>query len=352
MTRLLHTADVHLRSDTPERLDALHECLALAESAAVDVVTIGGDLFDGPGDAEELRPTLRNELFADRPFPIVLIPGNHDGDAFAGDVFFGNACTVLLDEPFETWTDPTATVRITGLPYRHRADDELLVALADREAFEGTEILLLHCSLEAPLGDVETGDEPATRYFPIARETLADLGFDYTLAGHYHSAHHLPLGDGGEFVYPGTPASTRSSEAGRRQVVILDTDRGEMGFEPLDSFRYERERFTVSPGEAIETCERIAEWHAQHDDANAELAIEVEGYHRMAEEAFATRLHEAAPAAAVIDDTRNVERALNHPLFDAFETALAAREWDAETTEDVWRRTVEVFASLEARGEL
>ena len=64
MTRLLHTADVHLRADAPERLDALRECLVLAESTAVDVVTIGGDLFDSPEDAEALRPTLRNELFA------------------------------------------------------------------------------------------------------------------------------------------------------------------------------------------------------------------------------------------------------------------------------------------------
>jgi DNA repair exonuclease len=158
-TRILHTADVHLTPDAPERTEALAAVLELAEDEDVDVVTVGGDLFDAPEDVETLRADLRNDLFADRPFDVLLIPGNHDVEAYRGDVFFGDSCTVLTDDPFEHWTAPAGDVRITGLPYREEPDEELLLALQDREPFDGTEILLLHCSLEAPFDDYETGDE-------------------------------------------------------------------------------------------------------------------------------------------------------------------------------------------------
>lgn len=153
MARILHTADVHLTPDRPERRDALRELLVRAEEFDVDVVTIGGDLFDRPEDVETLRSDLRNDLFTGRPYQIVLIPGNHDVEAYRGDVFFGDSCTTLTQEPFEQWTSPDESLRITGLPYMERADDDLLIALQDREPFEGAEILLLHCSLDAPFDD-------------------------------------------------------------------------------------------------------------------------------------------------------------------------------------------------------
>ena len=352
MPQILHTADVHLRSDSPERTDALRTCLSIAEEERVDVVTIGGDLFDGPEQADDLRPTLRNDLFADRPFPIILIPGNHDEDAFDRDVFFGDACTVLTDDPYEQWTDPAETIRVTGLPYRSRPDDELLVALRSREPFDGTEILLLHCSLEAPFGEIEQGDEAETRYFPVSREMLADLNFDYYLAGHYHSPHQLTFGDGCEFAYPGTPASTRSSETGRRQVTVLDTNRDKFGFRALDTFRYEREQFTATPGEEDETLEQIHEWANRYAVENAEASVFVDGYLETDEEAFNKELRAAVGSASFTDETRNIERVLNHPLLEAFETKLDHQDWEEETQTAVWQRTVNVFSRLAARGEI
>jgi hypothetical protein len=49
---------------------------------------------------------------------------------------------------------------------------------------------MLHCSPDAPF-DSETGDENARHYSPISEDQLVKLGFDYHLAGHYHSAHKL-----------------------------------------------------------------------------------------------------------------------------------------------------------------
>ena len=147
MTRMLHTADIHLTPDDQERMDALRSLLDLAEREEIDVVTISGDLFDQPENVEQLRTDLRNDLFSNRSFEIILIPGNHDIEAYRGDVFFGDSCTVITEEPFGYWTAPDGNLRITGLPYRERPDDDLLLSLQDRDPFEGTEVLLLHCSL-------------------------------------------------------------------------------------------------------------------------------------------------------------------------------------------------------------
>lgn len=352
MTTVLHTADVHLTPDDPARMAGLRAVLETAEAAAADIVTVGGDLFEGPADAEALRPTLRNELFTDCQFPIVVIPGNHDGDAFAGDVFFGDACTVLTDDPFEQWVGPAGTVRITGIPFRSAPDDDLLLDLRNREPFEGTDVLLLHCSLDAPFGDRETGDESETRYFPVSRNTLADLGFDVYLAGHYHSQHRLELADGSTFVYPGTPASTRTSETGRRRVALLDTERKSVDFRPLDTFRYEHERFTVTPGAEDQVLEEVRRWADDHAVENASATVHVDGFHATDEATFNERLVAAAGDAAVTDGTRNVRPVLTHPLFAAFESELEAREWDEATTRAVRERTVEAFAHLLARGEI
>jgi len=208
MTRVLHTADVHLASDAPERTEALDALLERAEREGIDVVTIGGDLFDDPEDVERLRADLRNGPFSGRPFDVVVIPGNHDVAAYRGDVFFGDACTVIAADPFGHWTAPDGDLRITGLPYRERPDDDLLLALQDRTPFDGTEVLLLHCSLDAPFQDDDPGDDGGRHYFPVTERLLAELDFDAYLAGHYHAPHQLSLPNGAPFTYPGTPAST------------------------------------------------------------------------------------------------------------------------------------------------
>src|SRR6056297_76958 len=128
VTTVVHTADVHLRADAPERLEALEAVLDVAEDRDADVLTIGGDLFDRPDDVDELRSDLRNRLFSDRPFEIVLIPGNHDVAAFRGDLFFGDACTVVADEEhFGTWVDPSGSYKIVAIPYRETVTDDLLL---------------------------------------------------------------------------------------------------------------------------------------------------------------------------------------------------------------------------------
>jgi exonuclease SbcD len=351
MTRVLHTADIHLTPDDQERMDALRSLLNLAEQEKTDVVTIGGDLFDQPEDVEQLRTDLRNDLFSDWPFEIILIPGNHDIEAFRGDVFFGDSCSVITEEPFGHWTVPDGNLRITGLPYRERPDDDLLLSLQDREPFEGSEVLLLHCSLDAPFDGHETGDERAHRYFPVTEELLTELGFDYYLAGHYHSPHQVSFSDGSEFTYPGTPASTRTSETGQRRVSVLDPVDG-ISFEPLDTFHYVSREFTATPGAEQELLDDVRAWNQQHITDSSEASIHVDGFVEMDEEEFHEELTAAASPASVTNETRNVEHILSHPLYRSFEAELEDTDWDDETTAKVTERTLEVFSQLTAQGEI
>lgn len=390
MPRLVHTADVHLHPDAPERRDALAAVLERAESADAHAVTIGGDLFEDEVAAERLRPELRS-LFADRPFPVVVIPGNHDRDAFAGDAFFGPAVRPATAEPFEhvriddagseatgdvagkatgdvAGDDPhESAARLTCVPYTRELSDDLLVALRDREPFDGPEYLLVHCSLEAPAANAETGDEEATRYAPVTRSELAALDFDAVLAGHYHGANRAELpsetGTSGTFVYPGTPASVTRAETGRRSLAIVDdAATPTVELDPLDAFHYDELDLTLRPGDADEAIETVRERVAVWADRDVEARIVVEGFVDRDEAEFAEALAAAAGDVPNENRTRSVAHLLDHPIYREFEShldadaALDATERDdhdpQRLLDDARDRLLAAMADLAAEGEL
>lgn len=344
MVAILHTADVHLRQDAPERMAALREVVELAASLDVDALTIGGDLFDRPRDVDELRSELRNDLFTDRGFEVVLVPGNHDLEAFRGDTFFGDACRVLLAEPFETVDLVGGAIRLVGLPYTERPTDDLMVALSEREPFDGVEVLLFHCTLDIGFRGDDLGDEAAVRYFPVTRDELEALDFDYYLAGHHHNPRRVDLASG-TFVYPGTPASTRSTETGRRQAVSLDPDDG-IGFHPLETYHVERETFTVLPGEEEGLFERIEGWVEATVNPETQATVIVEGFHELGEDDFNDRLQSATSGVELVDDTVTARRIQAHPVYERFEEHLAERAWSDDEARAVRRRVMEAFVAL------
>jgi|GEM_PF-527875 len=403
MPRLVHTADVHLHPDAPERRDALAAVLDEAESAEADVVTIGGDLFEDESAAERLRPELRS-LFADRPFPVLVIPGNHDREAFEGDAFFGAAVRPATAEPFEQFTVANGSIRLTCVPYTRTLSDDLLVALRDRDPFDGLDCLLLHCSLEAPgAAEAGAGEEAPTRYAPITRSALAALEFDVVLAGHYHGASRVELpaasGSAGTFVYPGTPASVTRSETGRRSIAVVDAgDTPQIRLQELDAFHYDELALTVRPGEADDVLATVREQVESWAELNATAAdgsrspaagivepeITVEGFVDRDETAFAESLAAACGDVPFENRTRSVAALLDHPIYREFEARLddetvagavegagVAESWyagespgeDADTAgsatydpeelrEDARERVLAAMADLAASGDL
>lgn len=366
MARILHTADAHLDPDHPERVDALESVLTLAVKEGVDVLTIGGDLFDSERAAEDLRSDLRT-LFSGLDFPVLTIPGNHDAAAFRDDLFFGEDFDAAVTEPFghHAVGSPDASrdeTRITTLPYRAGDPDEALLALADRESHDGPEVLVLHCSLEAPV-DSTAGDEGDVRYFPVDRHQLAELDFDYCMAGHFHSAHELALPGGGRFVYPGSPASVTRAEQGRRGAVLVDTEVGSVDRHRLDTFHYDRLDLTVTPGEEAAVLETIDSRATAWAERRVDTEVTVDGFVGVAEGEFHDDLQAASGAFPLDDQTRTVGWLESHGLYDAIEDELADRDLPADAVEgegydsdafeeDVLRTLLAAFSAVEAEGRL
>ncbi|MEM3885440.1 MAG: metallophosphoesterase [Nitrososphaerota archaeon] len=86
--RFLHSSDLHLSERKSETIYALAEILNLSKDLYVDVLTLSGDIFDSPEDAEVLRPRLRR-MFSGNNFKIIAIPGNHDFDVYRANLDFG-----------------------------------------------------------------------------------------------------------------------------------------------------------------------------------------------------------------------------------------------------------------------
>ncbi len=363
MTRILHTADVHLAPDAPERREALAAVLASADDADVDAVTIGGDLFDSERAADEMRTDLRS-LFADRAYPVITIPGNHDVDAFQGDRFFGDAFTPAVSEPFGHHS--IGDCRLTTLPYTPQLDDETLLALAERDPVDGPECLLLHCSLEAPV-DATAGDEGAVRYCPVTRAQLDELDFDYYLAGHFHSRHDLELAGGGRFVYPGSPASVTRAEQGPRSAVLLDLDASggaSLDRRALNTHHYDSLAVTVTPDEERAAIDRVEEQVAAWADRQVDAEITVDGFVAWDEATFDAALSDAAGQVTYDNMTRTLAQLQAHPLFADVEAELADRDGpesdtlegtyddEAAFTTEVEHELLAAFSRLQAAGEL
>lgn len=348
MARILHTSDLHLSPDADERLDGLDHLLEVAERRGVDLLTISGDLFDSAEAAERLRPELR-ERFSDRPYRVLAISGNHDRDAFGGDLHFGTDFRPLVGRPYAEIRE--AGVRVLGVPYTPRFTDELRLALSQRGPHDGPEVLLLHASLEAPFEDRNAGEEE-TRYCPVTESGVGALGFDYVLAGHYHNVHEVRLDGGGFFLYPGTPTSVARDEFGARSAFLVDTDAERPEAVELGTFHYDRLELTVRPGGETAVLETVREWAAGRNGELTRAEVVVDGHTERPEEAFHRDLEEAAGSLPLTDRVRSVERIVEHPLYRMFTEALDDRDVEESLREDVEHRLLRVFSTLMARGDL
>jgi DNA repair exonuclease SbcCD nuclease subunit len=220
---------------------------------------ISGDMFDSNEEADILRPQLR-KMLSSLPYSIVAIPGNHDMEAFSSDMNFGDSIEVLNKLPFEKleYND----VRIIAVPYANQVFNDLAADLKESIDDSKINILMIHCSLDIPyLGEDEYGDEKRQAYLPVNSKVLADIGFDYIFAGHFHSRTiENRLSEKTLFFYSGSPVSISRKEKGRRTAVFLDTKKpikDRMSLLELDSFYYDEIRLSFVPGKEEDTFKNL-----------------------------------------------------------------------------------------------
>lgn len=275
--KILHTADLHLIGVHDNRWRTLTELLRIGKAQSVDLCIICGDLFDRSIDSERLRPQIR-ELFSGNGFRILILPGNHDQNAYREGLFFGDDAYIVDDwkTPFEI-----GDVSVWGVPFEKLSGTETIErirGISSSLTSTHTNILLLHGELlDSFFQRTDFGDEGQERYMPVRLSYFENTGFDYVLAGHFHRSFDIrSLHDGGSFVYPGSPVSITKRETGRRRINLFST-----GGEPceflLDTPHYESVRFDFDPFGSSDPFDALKQkLDAVHP--SAKILLEVGGY--------------------------------------------------------------------------
>lgn len=351
--KILHTADLHIASESPGTLEALDVLLDTAEDEEVDLLTIGGDIFDSPEDASRLRSEV-SQRCSDLPFDILGIPGNHDADIFRQEFDLGSNLRILRDEPFEDV--PFDDVSIIGVPFTRRLSSELFSSLREAGQDQSVRVMLLHCTLDLGFGRNAAGDEEEGRYFPVELATLGRLEYDFILGGHIHVRYQTrELSNGGQFVYPGSPISHSWTELGPRYACLIDTDTRGMEKIKLETPYRDRKELIVTPDNQEEVPAEIEGWLEGHDPDRSTLEIVVQGYVDASEPEYNTRLRELTADTESTIDVKSVSSVLEHDIYQGVMNRLdedSLQEYDRASSDGVEQLLLNELATLIHTGEV
>jgi DNA repair exonuclease SbcCD nuclease subunit len=281
---------------------------------------------------------------------VLTIPGNHDERAFTAETFYGNEFYALTDRPctihdHQDW-------RIVAVPYGDGGFSPLVETLRSATAPDKTNVLMLHCTWSLPhyTGQDYGGDD--FRYLPITEEILTGLGYNYILAGHFHTTYRqrkLPCG--AIFVYPGSPVSVTSKEQGRRSVNIVD----EQGCRQhlLDTWYCHTLDYYFRPTDNTAVLEELAREISPHPDDLCDLTLKLTGYIRERETEFHQRVSQliAGRANTTVEQLyRSAENIFTDPLYQRIKL-LVEKEQDTEQKDLLETMMLDAFSQLLAEGK-
>ncbi len=222
--KILHLADVHLdrpfRGLAPEAArearaalrDAFRRSLEEARKAAVDLVTIGGDLWEHEHVSTDTVRSVAHEL-GELGLPVLVIAGNHDpavaGGPYSRTRWPDNVTVVRSSEPVEYRFGPVSVWAVSWTGGRLQAGflDSLSVPADGR-----THLLLLHGACREAVG----GDE-VEAVCPFSAEQVRRAGFAACLAGHRHGAFWQE-----NVCYPGSPEPLGFGEEGDHCYALIE----------------------------------------------------------------------------------------------------------------------------------
>jgi DNA repair exonuclease SbcCD nuclease subunit len=351
--KILHTADVHLKTYGDERWNALETLIEIGKREKVGLMAISGDLFDAKIDAENLRPKIR-DVFSNNGFNIVMISGNHDSDVYK-DMYFGEDATVLtsIDKPFEQ-----ENVRVWGIPFEQVDSEKILETLQHLKTMlveDYVNILLYHGELlDAFFSRKDFGEEGEERYMPVRLSDFNGMNVQYVLGGHFHSNFDVrTLDKGGYFVYSGSPISITKRETGQRKANIfeigkkpkpylLNTPHFEDIVVGLDPFK------TENPAETVRA--RIKKTHP-----NAKVILTVKGFIdsekiRKKEPELVEHIKRIVKGRCVEThfEFRDIHHILDDNLFNSFMNKLDKTDFDEERKLQL--RDLAIKAMMEANA--
>jgi len=316
--RILHTADLHLSKKKPFTIASLDEILRVAQKNKVDILTIGGDLFDKRVDAEDLRIELR-EKFSKRNFEIIAIPGNHDIDVYREGLDYGENFSPLTNEPFDKYS--TDELNLIAVPFLDELDQDILEKLKNQVINNKINILLIHCTLDIGFNSDDFGDEK--KYCPISKSKLERLGYNFILAGHFHKKTDMvKLSEESVFIYPGSPSSITTKEIGKRKVILVDLKESTIKEIELKSFYYDNLVETVIAYKEEESISRIKKWLNKQDIYEENIEVTIKGFIRINETDFRKSIEELNENVIFHHGYKDVSQILDDPLYIKFKEKL------------------------------
>lgn len=237
--KILHSADWHLDSpfvgfSSEQRQLLRKELMKIPEKIAdiclregCQLVTLAGDLFDGPASRESVL-RLKSAL-EEMAVPVFISPGNHDfaapGSPWLEEswpnnvhIFRGGLDSVAIRE---------LDCRVYGAGYTSMDCAGLLEGFR-AEGQERYCVGVLH-------GD---GANPRSPYCPVTSAQVRDSGLDYLALGHIHS-HGFSRSGSTLWGWPGCPMGRGWDETGEKGVYIVELgSASQIRFLPLEVPRF------------------------------------------------------------------------------------------------------------------
>jgi DNA repair protein SbcD/Mre11 len=280
--KILHLADVHL--DRPfvsagrqegqrgrARLRrSFQRCLEIAGARGVDLVTIGGDLWEEEHVRADTREFVAYELGKLR-LPTLIICGNHDpylpGGNHARTRWPDNVHVFTTAQPTEYQLGDLSVWGVSWIG--GRLDARFLESF--RAPDDGrAHLLLLHGTARG----VPFADE-ADNYCVFTPDRVRDSGFLLCLCGHIHGASYRE-----PVVYPGSPEPLGWGEMRRHCAALVETGAGGATVELIDvaQHRYvERPVDCANCSSSGEISDRLAASLNDGDRESVHLRVLLQG---------------------------------------------------------------------------
>ena len=232
--RFLHAADLHL--DSPLRgLDryegapvddvrgatrrAFENLISTALRERVDLVVIGGDLYDGdwPDHNTGLFFVKGMAQLAEEGIPVAIVRGNHDAASkLTKSLRLPRNVHLLADAKPETVVLDEIGVAVHGQSFITSAVLDDLASAYPSSISDCFNIGLLHTSLNGRLGH--------DNYAPTTLDVLRGKDYDYWALGHVHAAEIVSREPW--VVYPGNTQGRQIREAGAKGCALVTVENG------------------------------------------------------------------------------------------------------------------------------
>ena len=234
--KILHFADLHLDTSfagqgfpieygNERRLDlraTLTRILAHARELKVNVVTIGGDLFEQEYLLPETADFIQQQLALIAPIRVIIAPGGKDPytneSPYARLNWSKNV--EILSRSKLSHLELSPQIHLWGASNPPMRGHKLLDSF---HPVKGINILLLHALRGNSKNEIHT----------ITSEAVQIAGFQIALLGGEHAAEITPT-EKYSFVYPGSPEPLSPSEENDlHQVAIIEVDGENIHIQPL-----------------------------------------------------------------------------------------------------------------------